>query len=75
MTLNPFALAARAFYLPFKDAILAAWNAAKADAMTDIRASLPTDADFAEVGATLSRLRDSPAAIEDDEPTKRRSKK
>ena len=75
MTLNPFGLIAKAFYAPFKGAILAAWNAAKTDAMTEIHASLPTDADFAAVGATLAQLRDGPEAIEDDEPAKRRNKK
>lgn len=78
MTLNPFALAAKAFYTPFKTAILAAWNAAKSDALAEIRAGLPTDADVAEVNTVLTELREpkaAPPAIEDDEPAKRRAKK
>ena len=74
MTLNPFSLVAKAFYSPFKAAILAAWNAAKSDAFTNIRNSLPTDVDFAEVNTVLTEVRQPAEAIEDDEP-KRRGKK
>jgi len=65
MTLNPFTLAAKAFYTPFKGAILAAFRAAKADALEEIRQELPTDADFAEVATALAELRDSTAKPEE----------
>ncbi len=73
MTLNPFALAARAFYIPFKAAILAAYRAARADALTEIRAELPGDADFAEVATALAELRDGSEAI-GDAPERKKKK-
>ena len=65
MTLNPFSLAARAFYVPFKAAILSAWRAAKTDALAEIKAELPGDADLAEVATALAEMRDGAEAIED----------
>lgn len=75
MTLNPFGIIARAFYSPFKTAILSAWNAARTDAFAEIRESLPTDADVAEVGTALAEIRGSHAEAIEDEPAKRRAKK
>lgn len=73
MPLNPFVMIAKAFYVPFKAAILATWNAAKTDAFAEIRAGVPTDVDFAEVATALAEMRDAPDAIE-DEPKRRRKK-
>lgn len=70
MTLNQFTLVAKAFYAPFKAAILAAWNAAKEDAISEIRDQLPTDADVAEVAAALDAIRTP--AIEDAPKPKRK---
>ena len=58
MPLNPFALIAKAFYRPFKAAIIATYNAAKADALAEIQADLPTDTDFQEVAIALDEARD-----------------
>jgi hypothetical protein len=65
MTLNPFSLAARAFYVPFKTAIKAAWNAAKADALAEIKAELPGDADMADVEKALAELREPVPVVEE----------
>lgn len=51
-----FALIAKAFYSPFRNAILATWERAKNDSFAEIKAGLPGDDAAAEVTAALDAL-------------------
>lgn len=57
-----FGLIAKLFYAPFKAGIMAAWNAAKADAFTEIRAQIQAETE-PSVDEALAEVR--PEAIED----------
>lgn len=59
-----FGMIARLCYQPFKNAILSAWNAAKADAISEIRAEIQVET---EADDALADLR---PAIEDKKKKK-----